>query len=42
MQREWELRLSLEVAADKAVLVHSQIECGRAGIVYYCRAEPLG
>jgi hypothetical protein len=42
MQREWELRTALEIAADKAIVVHSQIECGCASIIYYGRAEPLG
>ena len=37
-----ELRLSLEIAAHKAIIMHSQIECCRGSIVYYCRAEPLG
>jgi hypothetical protein len=42
MQREWELWPALEIAADKAIVVHSQIKCSRASIIYYGRAEPLG
>jgi hypothetical protein len=42
MQCERELWPSLEVTADKAILVDSDIKCSRAGIVYYGCAEPLG
>jgi len=42
MQREWELRPSLKIAADKAILVHSDLKGGHASVVYYGRAEPLG
>jgi hypothetical protein len=39
MQREWELRSSFQIAADKVILVNSQLERGRAGVIGHCGAE---
>src|SRR5262249_26156223 len=39
---KWELRLPLEVAAHKPIVVHTHIKGGRTGIIYYCRTESLG
>jgi hypothetical protein len=42
VQRERELRTALEIAANKAILVHSQLQGSRTGIIDHRRAEPLG
>ncbi len=41
VQAEWELRLSLEVATDKVVLVYAHLQRRRAGLIDYCRTELL-
>src|SRR5712691_1689347 len=41
VQAEWELRLPLEVAPHKVVLVHAHFQSRRAGLISHCRTELL-